>query len=71
MSDAVPGETEIVRAQGLEFINIPIKCGDPTEADFRAFIAAMERLGERPQRTELSMRHSRTWHKVSVVVGSR
>lgn len=46
-SDAVAGEAEIVRKQGLEFINIPIEFGNPTDADFHAFIAAMVRLSDR------------------------
>lgn len=45
--DAVPDEAEIVRRQGLEFVNIPIRFGDPTEADFRAFVDAMNRLRDR------------------------
>ncbi|WP_332851669.1 protein tyrosine phosphatase family protein [Duganella sp. S19_KUP01_CR8] len=45
--DAIAGEAEIVRKQGLEFINIPIRFGNPTEADFQSFVAAMRRLGDR------------------------
>lgn len=45
--DAIAGEAEIVRQQGLEFINIPIGFGTPTEADFQSFVAAMERLRDR------------------------
>ena len=44
---AVAGEADIVRGQGLEFVNIPIKSGKPTEADFRAFIAAMKKFRDR------------------------
>ena len=44
VSDAVPGEAEVVRRQGMEFINIPIPFGKPTEADFEAFVKAMNRL---------------------------
>lgn len=44
VSDAVAGEAEIVRAQGLEFINIPIPFGNPTAADVDAFFATMKRL---------------------------
>ncbi len=47
VSDAIAGEAEIVRRQGLEFINIPIGFGNPTEADFQSFVAAMERLRDR------------------------
>jgi protein tyrosine phosphatase (PTP) superfamily phosphohydrolase (DUF442 family) len=46
-SDAVAGEAEIVRKQGLEFVNIPIEFGNPTDADFESFIAAMDRLSDR------------------------
>lgn len=45
--DAIAGEAEIVRRQGLEFINIPIGFGKPTEADFQSFVAAMGRLRDR------------------------
>jgi protein tyrosine phosphatase (PTP) superfamily phosphohydrolase (DUF442 family) len=47
VSDAVPEEAEIVRKQGLEFINIPIKFGRPTEADFQAFVDAMNKFHDR------------------------
>jgi len=47
VSDAVPGEADIVRRQGMEFINIPIDFRNPTTADFDAFVAAMNRLGDR------------------------
>ena len=47
VSDAIPGEADIVRKQGLQFINIPIAFNNPTEADFQSFVAAMERLGDR------------------------
>lgn len=42
--DAVAGEADIVRRQGLEFINIPIPFGQPSEADFEQFAEAMSRL---------------------------
>lgn len=47
VSDAVPAEADIVRKQGMEFVNIPIPFNNPTPADFQAFVAAMERLGGR------------------------
>jgi protein tyrosine phosphatase (PTP) superfamily phosphohydrolase (DUF442 family) len=47
VSDAVPAEADIVRKQGLEFINIPIEFGSPTDADFKAFVAALNRLKDR------------------------
>jgi protein tyrosine phosphatase (PTP) superfamily phosphohydrolase (DUF442 family) len=45
--DAIPNEGEIVRRQGLEFVNIPIPFGQPTEADFQQFIQAMNRFADR------------------------
>jgi protein tyrosine phosphatase (PTP) superfamily phosphohydrolase (DUF442 family) len=45
--DAVPGEAEIVRRQGLEFVNIPIQFGEPTEADFEQFVETMNRFHDR------------------------
>lgn len=42
--DAVATEGDIVRSQGLEFINIPIPFGHPTEADFEQFADAMKRF---------------------------
>ena len=44
VSDAVRHEPEIVRKQGLSFVNLPIKFGNPTDADFQAFVAAMNRF---------------------------
>lgn len=42
--DAVAGEADIVRRQGLEFINIPVEFGEPTAGDFAQFVATMKRL---------------------------
>lgn len=47
VSDAVPAEADMVRKQGMEFVNIPIPFNKPTSADFQAFVAAMDRLGGR------------------------
>ncbi|MES2015160.1 MAG: protein tyrosine phosphatase family protein [Pseudomonadota bacterium] len=71
VSDAIPGEAEIVRKQGLEFINIPIKFGEPTEADVDAFIAAMNRLRERKVlvHCQINMRASTMTFLYRVVVG--
>jgi protein tyrosine phosphatase (PTP) superfamily phosphohydrolase (DUF442 family) len=44
VADAVPGEAEIVRKQGLEFFNIPIPFGKPTDSDFESFVQLMKRL---------------------------
>lgn len=70
-SDAVPGEAEIVRRQGLEFINIPIEFGDPTDADFQAFIAAMDRFKDRKVlvHCQVNMRASTMTFLYRTVVG--
>ena len=47
VADAVRNEADIVRAQGLEFVNIPIPFGKPTEADFQAFVVALNRFRDR------------------------
>jgi len=47
VQDAIPGEAEIIRKQGLEFVNIPIKFSDPTDADFRSFVGAMDGFRDR------------------------
>lgn len=39
--DAVANEAEIVRGQGLAYLNIPITFGQPGEDDLQAFIAAL------------------------------
>jgi protein tyrosine phosphatase (PTP) superfamily phosphohydrolase (DUF442 family) len=45
--DAVAGEGDIVRRQGLEFVNIPIQFGQPTDADVAQFIETMNRFRDR------------------------
>ena len=47
VTDAVPGEAEIVRTQGLEFVNIPINFGNPTDADFDEFVRVMRNARDR------------------------
>lgn len=42
--DAVHDEPEIVRRQGLFFVNIPITFGDPTDSDFQEFAATMSKF---------------------------
>lgn len=44
VADAVADEANIVRRQGLEFVNIPIEFGEPTETDFEQFVAAMKQF---------------------------
>lgn len=46
VGDAIPDEREIVQRQGLEFVNIPIPFGKPTQADFEQFVAAMKRFSD-------------------------
>lgn len=71
VSDAVPGEAELVRRQGLEFVNIPIAFGRPTEADFEAFVAAMDRLRGRKVlvHCQVNMRASTMTFLYRVIVG--
>jgi len=45
--DAVRDEQLIVTRQGLTYVNIPIRFERPTDADFEAFAAAMQKLGQR------------------------
>ena len=71
VSDAVPGEAEIVRRQGMEFINIPIKFGKPTEADFQAFVEAMDKFHDRKVlvHCQVNMRASSMTFLYRVIVG--
>ena len=46
---ALPGEADIVRRQGLEFVNIPIEFGNPTTADFESFVEGHAALPSIPQ----------------------
>ena len=43
--DAVPREPEMLREQGIEFVQVPMQWDKPTDADYDAFAAAMNRLG--------------------------
>ncbi len=69
--DAIAGEADIVRKQGLEFTNIPIKFGDPTETDFQSFVAAMDRLRDRKVlvHCQVNMRASSMTFLYRVIVG--
>ena len=69
--DAVRGEAEIVRKQGLEFVNIPIKFDNPTEADFQSFVAAMDRFRDRKVlvHCQVNMRASSLTFLYRVIVG--
>jgi protein tyrosine phosphatase (PTP) superfamily phosphohydrolase (DUF442 family) len=69
--DAVPGEAEIVRRQGLEFINIPIQFGQPAAADFQQFVEAMNRFRDRKVlvHCQVNMRASTMTFLYRVIVG--
>jgi protein tyrosine phosphatase (PTP) superfamily phosphohydrolase (DUF442 family) len=71
VDNAVPGEAEIVRRQGLTFINIPIPFGRPTDADFEAFVAAMDGLKDRKVlvHCEINMRASSMTFLYRVIAG--
>jgi protein tyrosine phosphatase (PTP) superfamily phosphohydrolase (DUF442 family) len=71
VSDAVPGEADIVRQQGLEFVNIPIQFGNPTEADFQSFVEAMSRLRDRKVlvHCQVNMRASSMTFLYRVIIG--
>ena len=45
--DAVRDEAKIVQKQGLSYINIPIKFGNPRDSDFQEFVAAMNRFNDK------------------------
>jgi protein tyrosine phosphatase (PTP) superfamily phosphohydrolase (DUF442 family) len=44
VADAIANESDIIRNQGIEFINIPITWSEPTEAHFKLFSESMKRL---------------------------
>ena len=44
VADAIKEEPQIVRAQGLEFVNIPIVFSNPTAEDLDAFVRSMRGL---------------------------
>lgn len=71
VSDAIPGEGDIVRGQGLEFVNIPIPFGEPTEADFAQFVEAMDRFRDRKVlvHCQVNMRASTMTFLYRVIVG--
>ncbi len=43
----VENEAEILKQQGIEYVHIPIKFDEPTEAHYMAFAAAMSRLAKK------------------------
>ncbi len=44
---ATPGEREIVEAQGIEYIHIPVDFKQPKRLDFEKFSAALDQVGEK------------------------
>lgn len=44
---AVPGEADIVRREGLEFVHLPIPFGAPEESHYLAVAEALKRLKDR------------------------
>jgi protein tyrosine phosphatase (PTP) superfamily phosphohydrolase (DUF442 family) len=71
VSDAIPNERDIVLRQGLEFVNIPIAFGEPTEADFEQFVEAMNRFRDRKVlvHCQVNMRASSMTFLYRVIVG--
>ncbi len=69
--DAVAGEAEIVRKQGLKFVNIPIPFGKPTEADFESFVTAMNQFRDRKVlvHCQVNMRASSMTFLYRVIIG--
>ncbi len=69
--DAVPNESEIVRQQGLEFVNIPIQFGSPTDDDVRTFMDTMNRFQDRKLlvHCQVNMRASSMTFLYRVLVG--
>lgn len=69
--DAIPNESNIVLQQGLEFVNIPITFGKPTEADFEQFVEAMNRFRDRKVlvHCQVNMRASSMTFLYRVIVG--
>jgi len=69
--NAVRDEQAIVEGQGLRYINIPIPFGEPTEAHYDAFVAAMAQLAGRRVlvHCEVNMRASSLVFLHRVLVG--
>lgn len=44
---AVAAEPDLIQAQGIEYINIPVDFAAPTENDFAQFVEAMEKTVDR------------------------
>jgi protein tyrosine phosphatase (PTP) superfamily phosphohydrolase (DUF442 family) len=67
---AVKGEEGIVRGQGIEYVYIPVVFSNPTDADFRAFVEAMNRLRDKKVlvHCEVNMRASTMTFLYRVIV---
>ena len=72
VADAVPEEGEIVRKQGIEFVNIPINFGNPTGADFDEFVKVMRKFRDRKVlvHCQVNMRASTMTFLYRVTVGN-
>jgi len=44
---SIPEEGEIVTSQGLRYVYIPVDFATPTQADFDAFVQAMDEVGDK------------------------
>ena len=44
---AIPGEREIVEAQGIDYIYIPVDFKSPNRSDFEKFSAALDQVSEK------------------------
>jgi len=43
---AIPNETDIVKAQGLDYYYIPVDFAAPTQSDYQEFVGVMRKLPE-------------------------
>lgn len=71
VSDAISDERDIVLRQGLAFVNIPVRFGRPTEADFEQFVEAMNQFRDRKVlvHCQVNMRASSMMFLYRVIVG--
>jgi protein tyrosine phosphatase (PTP) superfamily phosphohydrolase (DUF442 family) len=73
VADAVPEEADILRKQGIEFVNIPIKFGSPSSADFAEFVKVMQKFRDRKilVHCQVNMRASTMTFLYRVIVGNQ
>lgn len=71
VSDAVANEPELLRAQGIDFVHVPIPFGAPTEAHFDQFAEQLKRLDGKKVlvHCQVNMRASTVVFLYRVVVG--